>query len=131
MQASPPPAPSNPADDASRLAALERRWKLEFEQQPKLPSGALLTGAVSMAAAFGFVLFLLSHWMRSYAWIWILLSLGFGAANRMLAARWYRDEVIPWDLDRRTTHQEIQELKAKLAGGLTADGSGGRGKGSE
>ncbi len=124
MQASaPPPAPSNPATDAARLAALEHRWKLEFEQQPKLPTAALLTGAVSMAAAFGFVLFLLSHWMRGYAWIWILLSLGFGATNRMLAARWYRDEVIPWDLDRRTTHQEIQELKAKLAGRPAAEGS--------
>ena len=115
MQAGPtPPTPSNPSADAERLAALERRWKLEFEQQPKLPTQALLTGAVSMAMAFGAVLFLLSKWMRGYAWIWIVLSLAMGAINRVLAARWYRNEVIPWDLDRRKTHQEIMELRARL-----------------
>jgi hypothetical protein len=112
MQADPK---STPAPDSEQLAALERRWAERFEEQPKLPTSALLTGAVSMALAFGAVLFLLSKWMRGYAWIWIVLSIAAGIINRMLAARWYKEVVIPWDLDRRSTAQQIQELRARTA----------------
>lgn len=104
---------STALSDAEQLAALERRWAEKFEEQPKLPTSALLTGAVSMALAFGAVLFLLSKWMRGYAWIWIVLSIAVGVINRLLAARWYKEVVIPWDLERRSTAQQIQELRAR------------------
>ena len=67
-----------------------------------------------MALGFGAVLFYASHWMRSYGWIWAVLAAAMGILNRFLAARWYRDVVIPWDLDRCSTAKEIQDLRAKL-----------------
>jgi hypothetical protein len=100
--------------DRQRLAELERRWAAEFSRQPKLPSEALLTGAFAMAFGFGAVLFYASRWVRPYWWIWAALALATGLLNRFLAARWYRDVVIPWDLDRCATAKEIQELRAKL-----------------
>ena len=100
-------------DEVKRLNELEALWNQRFIEQPKLPSSALLTGAVSMALAFGGVLFLLSAWMRSYAWIWFVLSGATGILNRLLAKNWYQNEVIPWDRDRRATHAELQALRAK------------------
>ena len=101
-------------NDRERLAELERRWNTEFAQQPKLPTDALLTGALAMAFGFGAVLFLASRWVRPYWWIWAALALGTGLLNRFLAARWYRNVVIPWDLDRCAVAKEMQELKQKL-----------------
>jgi hypothetical protein len=96
---------------ATRLAQLERLWAEKYIQQPKLPSSALLTGALAMALGFGAVLFLMSAWMRSYAWIWIVLALICGAVNRVLSARWYRDTVVPWDEQRRATKAEMERLR--------------------
>ncbi len=98
--------------DAQRLAELEQLWNQKFIEQPKLPTSALLTGAVSMAAGFGAVLFFLSP-LRAHTWFWVCLSLGFGAVNRVLAARWYRRVVIPWDAERRATAQELAVLREK------------------
>ena len=107
-------ADSSPEIDRRRLAELERLWAAEFARQPKLPTDALLTGAIAMALGFGAVLFYLSHWMRPYWWIWAVLAAGMGFLNRFLAARWYRDVVIPWDLKRRATAHEIQQIRARL-----------------
>jgi len=99
------------ATDSQRLADLQRIWNERFIQQPKLPTSALLTGAVSMALAFGFVLFMLSALMRRHAWIWLVLSLLFGGINRLLARQWYRKVVVPWDQDRRATAAEMEQLQ--------------------
>jgi hypothetical protein len=101
-------------DDAARLAQLEQLWNEKFIQQPKLPSSALLTVAVSMAMAFGGVLFLLSAAMRQHAWIWFVLSAFLGVLGRIFSQRWYKNVVIPWDTERRATAKEIKELKEKL-----------------
>ena len=111
----PPPAPNpelnTPASKQQRLAQLERLWNEKFVQQPKLPTEALLTGALAMALGFGAVLFLLSNKVRHYAWIWIALSVFCGLLNRFFAARWYRRVVIPWDLERRAVAEEMKELQ--------------------
>ena len=99
-----------------RLTELERLWNEKFIQQPKLPTSALLTGSLSMAMACGFVLFVLSAWMRRYAWIWLVLSVAVGLLNRFLAHRWYTKVVLPWDTERRATSQEIKLLQQKLTG---------------
>jgi hypothetical protein len=101
-------------ESQKRLAELEGEWNAKFiVGQPKLPSEALLTGAVSMALAFGGVLFALSLSMRPYAWIWFALSGLCGLINRFLARRWYTRVVLPWDKARRTTIAEIQALRQK------------------
>jgi hypothetical protein len=113
MSALPPPEPpvNTPDQKQKRLAQLERLWNEKFVQQPKLPTEALLTGALAMALGFGAVLFLLSYKVRHYAWIWIALSIFFGLLNRFFAARWYRRVVIPWDLERRAVAAEMKELQ--------------------
>jgi len=101
------------ANETQRLKELETLWNQRFIQQPKLPTSALLTGAISMALAFGGVLFALSAWMRGYAWIWFVLSAILGIINRLLAKDWYQNTVVPWDRDRRQTHAELQALRDK------------------
>jgi hypothetical protein len=111
---SPPPRNStsdSPDDSRQRLEQLERLWNEKFVQQPKLPTEALLTGALAMALGFGAGLFLLSYKVRHYAWIWISLSIFFGLLNRFFAARWYRKVVVPWDIERRETAARIAQLK--------------------
>jgi len=98
-------------DDAERLRELERQWNAEFVQQPKLPTWALLSGALSMAMGFGGVLFALFVQYRHLAWIWFLMSLITGIIGWRIAARWYRNTVIPWDARRRKAAEEIEALK--------------------
>ena len=100
-------------NDARRLEDLQQSWNERFIQQPKLPTSALLTGALSMALAFGCGLFLLSVRVRGYAWIWLVLSVLMGFLNRILARHWYRHVVIPWDSDRRSTAAEIKALEQR------------------
>lgn len=109
------PLPDSKTDSVfnNREAALEKLWQEKFVQQPRLPSEALLTGAVSMAMAFGGVLFLLSSAMRRYAWIWFALSITLGLVNRLLAQRWYWNVVVPWDRERRALAQELKTLREK------------------
>ena len=99
--------------ERQRLAELERLWNEKFIQQPKLPTSALLTGAVSMAMACGAGLFLFSNWLRKYAWIWIVLSVLFGLTNRYFAWHWYNHVVIPWDTERKATYAEMTELRRR------------------
>ncbi len=99
------------SEKQTRLAELERIWRERFMQQPKLPTSALLTGAVAMALGFGAVLFLLSVTMRQHAWIWIGLSAALGILNRFLANRWYKKEVIPWGDERKALKAEIDVLR--------------------
>ncbi len=102
------------AESAKRLDELERQWKDKFiVGQPKLPTSALLTAAVSMALAFGGVLFALSLSMRPYAWIWFALSAFLGLINRFLARRWYTHVVLPWDKERRAAAEELKALREK------------------
>lgn len=86
-------------------------WNEKFIQQPKLPTAALLTGALAMAMGFGLVLFMLSAWMRPHAWIWLVLGALAGVVNRLLARRWYKTVVVPWDQERRATRAEIESLR--------------------
>lgn len=94
-----------------RLRELEAQWNAEFIQQPKLPTWALLSGALSMALGFGGVLFLLFVQYRHLAWIFFLGSLIIGAIGWRIASRWYRDTVIPWAARRRAAAEEIKALK--------------------
>lgn len=98
-------------DNAERLRELEKQWNAEFIQQPKLPTWALLSGALSMALGFGGVLFSLFVQYRRFAWIWFVLSAIVGFMGWRIAAGWYRDVVIPWDERRRKTAEEIKALK--------------------
>ena len=99
------------SEKQTRLAELERIWRERFMKQPKLPTSALLTGAVAMALGFGAVLFLLSATMRQHAWIWICLSAACGVTNRILANRWYRKVVVPWSDERIAMKAEIDALR--------------------
>lgn len=102
------------AAEQKRLEELERQWTEKFVVgQPKLPTAALLTAAVSMALAFGGVLFALSLAMRPYAWVWFALSGLLGLTNRILAKRWYTRVVLPWDKERRAAIAELQALRKK------------------
>jgi hypothetical protein len=108
------PYTSHDSEPVARLAQLENLWQQKFIQQPKLPTSALLTVAVSMALAFGGVLFALSASMRGYAWIWFILSALCGLLGRIFSKRWYNNVVIPWDAERRSTAQEIKSLREQL-----------------
>jgi hypothetical protein len=103
-------------NDAERLKELEKQWQAEFIQQPKLPTFALLSGAVSMALGFGGVLFVLFVQYRHLAWIFFVSSLIVGILGWRIASNWYRNEVIPWDARRRETAVQIQQLKERLQG---------------
>ena len=97
--------------DTERLKELEKQWQAEFIQAPKLPTWALLSGAVSMALGFGGVLFLLFVQYRHLAWIFFVSSLIVGIIGWRIASDWYRNTVIPWDVRRRQMAEEIQTLK--------------------
>ena|GEM_PF-1785316 len=116
MQNIPDGRDTSPDSRSLRLAELEKLWNEKFVQQPKLPTSALLTGALSMALAFGAVLFFLFKWVRGYAWIWVVLSVVAGLFNRKFAHDWYTHVVVPWDADRRATAAEIASLKQSLKG---------------
>jgi len=95
------------------LDELERIWRERFTAQPKLPSSALLIGAVAMALGFGAVLFLLTARLRPYAWLWIVLSVAAGLLNRYYARRWYEREVVPWSEERQALRAEIERAREK------------------
>lgn len=103
----------------ARIEEIEKIWQERFVYQPKLPSSALLTGAVAMALGFGAVLFLLSAPVRRYAWIFVALSIAFGLTNRFFAHRWYTRTVVPWSAERRALKSELDLLR-----GLCSDKSG-------
>ena len=108
-----------------QLEELEKIWLERFEYQPKLPSSALLTGAVAMALGFGAVLFLLAAPVRRYAWIFIVLSIAFSSTNRVLAKRWYNRVVLPWSAERAAFKSRIDALRASCSdsSGNTPGGS--------
>ncbi|HLX61748.1 MAG TPA: hypothetical protein VKX17_10745 [Planctomycetota bacterium] len=108
----------NDASQSSRLAELEAMWRARFMEQPKLPSSALLTGAVAMALGFGTVLFLIGAIVTHFVSAWTILVSIFGAlsllcgiTNRILARRWYRRVVIPWGNERKAMKAEIEALR--------------------
>lgn len=101
-----------------RLAELEAIWRERFIEQPKLPTSALLTGAIAMALGFGTVLFVIGAILTHYATTWITLvavfgglSLCCGIVNRVLARRWYKHKVVPWGDERKATKTRIDELR--------------------
>ena len=111
-----PDASSSSQEDAKRLAELERLWNEKFTEQPKLPTSALLSVAVSMALAFGGAVFALSASLRMWAMLWFGLSALIGLLARYFSRSWYRNEVVPWDRERRATAAEIAELRRRLKG---------------
>jgi len=118
-------APSAVSEPARRLNELEMQWTRRFTLSPKLPTAALLSGAVSMALAFGAMLFFAFSWaVRFRAWtfpagLFLGLSLAAGLFNRWMARRWYRT-VEHWDAERRQAEKEIERLRA--AKGMARDG---------
>lgn len=101
----------NELDRQAQIDALEKIWLERFVYQPKLPSSALLTGAVAMALGFGAVLFLLAAPVRRYAWIFIALSIAFSIVNRVFAKRWYNRVVLPWSAERAAFKARIDALR--------------------
>jgi hypothetical protein len=102
----------NENESKRTLDEMERIWRARFVEQPKLPSSALLMGAVAMALGFGAVLFLLTAKLRPYAWIWIALSVAAGLLNRYYARRWYERDVLPWSEERKALKAEIEAARA-------------------
>ena len=99
------------------LADLEAEWDRRFAAQPKLPSSALLTGAVSMACGFGAVMFFGFAWATGFRmwlpqmWIFAGLSLALGLLNRYFARRWF-GEVERWSAERVALARELEAARA-------------------
>lgn len=98
------------------LEDLEAEWTRRFATQPKLPTSALLTGAVSMACGFGAVMFFGFAWANGFR-VWVpqlciftALSLGLGLLNRYFARRWFK-EIEVWSAEREELARRIRELK--------------------
>ena len=107
-------------DSSKRLQELEATWSRKFMEQPKLPSAALLTGAIAMALGFGAIVFFSFAWAtnfrRTYTVgliIFTTLSLCLGIGNRILARRWF-EEVKTWSAERKEAASEIERLKKEL-----------------
>jgi len=108
----------------ARLAELENIWRQRFMRQPKLPTSALLTGALAMACGFGAVFFLIGLFiaknaMSRFTEKWLILASVFGAlailfgvVNRWLAGRWYKEIVVKWDEERKSLKAEIDSLRS-------------------
>lgn len=108
------------AASAEARAELEARWRREFAQQPKLPTSALLTGAVAMALGFGAVMFFMfamangfRTWLGHLAWF-TGLALAVGLLNRYLANRWFTRVVIPWSQARGELKTRLEALESPL-----------------
>jgi hypothetical protein len=117
--------------DETSLDRLEREWAERFALEPKLPSAALLSGAVAMALGFGFVMFLAFAWLhrfpRSYLWGTLIFGTGALAAgllNRYLAGRWFR-QVREWHAQREALRARIEALRACGEAGRDLSGAGG------
>ena len=98
----------------SSRAELEARWHREFEQQPKLPTSALLTGALAMALGFGAVMFFMFALANSFR-LWTVPlawftggAVGMGLLNRYLAHRWFTRVVIPWSQARAALKTQLE-----------------------
>lgn len=112
-----------PGDDrARRLAELEAAWEARYRREPKLPTSALLTGAVAMATGFGTVMFVgfawATGWPRmfvTHAVVFGVLSLVLGLLNRYFARRWFRS-VETWSAERRSLAAELEALREPVSG---------------
>lgn len=121
MTAASTPESSAAPGAAQRLAAGQAEFERKFRLEPKLPSSALLTGAVAMATAFGAIMFLMFAWSRKFEdwmggfYVFTALTLCFGAANRYLAWRWFKQIEI-WSAERQALLAEIEALRREAAG---------------
>ncbi|MBE7467164.1 MAG: hypothetical protein HS116_27135 [Planctomycetes bacterium] len=119
MTAASPPD-SSAASAAQRLAAGQAEFERKFRLEPKLPSSALLTGAVAMATAFGAIMFLMFAWSRKFEdwmggfYVFTALTLCFGAVNRYLAWRWFK-QIEVWSAERQALLAEIEALRREAA----------------
>lgn len=104
--------------DAERLKRLEADFDARYKLQPKLPSSALLTGAMAMACGFGAVMFFMFAWANHFERmvlplaIFTVLALALGIANRILAKRWFA-MVQVWSAEREVVLIEIEALRAR------------------
>lgn len=105
------------ADRARRLAELEATWEARYRLEPKLPTSALLTGAVAMATGFGTVMFVAFAWATGWPRMFVIhavvfgvLSLVLGLLNRYFARRWFRS-VETWSAERRSLAAELESLR--------------------
>ena len=94
-------------------------WLDKFEEQPKLPTSALLTGAVAMALGFGAIMFLVFAWATQFQSTYTIglaifstLSVAMGLTNRLLAKHWFK-QVKAWHAERIQAATEIDTLKKK------------------
>ena len=101
----------------TRLKALEAEWEARFRLEPKLPTAALLTGAMAMACGFGAAMFLLfaiamhfQHWTLQVA-IFTALALALGGVNRYFARQWFK-KVEAWSAEREQVRREMEALRA-------------------
>ncbi|MBI3830439.1 MAG: hypothetical protein HY291_13045 [Planctomycetes bacterium] len=101
---------------AARLKRLEANFDTRYKYEPKLPSSALLTGAVAMACGFGAVMFFMFAWANHFErWvqplaIFATLALALGFTNRILAKRWFA-MVQVWSAEREALLAEIEALR--------------------
>lgn len=110
--------PASPgASTCERLRELEADWQARFRLQPKLPTSALLTGAMAMACGFGAVMFLMfatavsfQRWVPQLA-IFTVLALALGGLNRYFAWRWFQ-QVKLWSAEREIVSKELEALRA-------------------
>jgi len=114
------PASNNPSTSA-RLRQLDADWKARFRLQPKLPTSALLSGAMAMACGFGAVMFLMfafavsfQRWVPQFV-IFTALALALGALNRYAAWHWF-EQVKLWSAAREEMLSEIEALRAAHSG---------------
>lgn len=109
-------------DRARRLAELEAAWEARYRLEPKLPTSALLTGAVAMATGFGTVMFVGFAWATGWPKMFVIhavvfgvLSLVLGLLNRYFARRWFRS-VETWSAERRSLAAELESLRGAASG---------------
>ena len=109
------------AQSGRGLAELEADWRRRFVLQPKLPSSALLAGAVAMALGFGAVMFLAfaaaTGFHQGYLVPGVLFasgSLALGLLNRRIARRWF-GEVKVWSAEREALQREIESARQGAA----------------
>ena len=111
------PSSVNSEVNHTRLKRLEAEWEARFRLEPKLPTSALLTGAMAMACGFGAAMFLMfaiamhfQRWTPQVA-VFTALALALGGVNRYIARQWFK-KVEAWSAEREQVLREMAALRA-------------------
>jgi hypothetical protein len=107
------PCAMDPTPPERPLEELERVWRERFSAQPKLPSSALLLGALAMALGFAAAFFFVAWAWWILGCVFLTLSILAGLLNRLHAKRWYESEVLPWAAERAALKAEIERLRSR------------------